>query len=246
MSANNGNTVPVLPRDEAEFDQILEANNNFLIVVSFIAPWSENCNSTKELTRELLTDPELKQVLFIELPAEEFPRISLRYEIKSVPSVLFIRKKEVIERLIGADLRNYAGRVVQLSSDGSTVEGVPVRTVERKHAPAEAKNSASLEDRLKALINLCDVMIFMKGNPEQPRCGFSRQVIQLIKDTGVPFKTFDILEDEDVRQGLKDYSSWQTYPQIYVKGELVGGLDVLREMQEMGSLEGVLRGTEPL
>jgi len=245
MSANNLSALPVLPRDDTEFDQILEANKDFLLVVSFIAPWSENCNSTKELTRELLTDPELKQVLFIELPAEEFPKISLRYDIKSVPSVLFIRKKEVIERLVGADVRNYAGRVVQFASDGSIVEGIPVRTVERNNANAEAKNSVSLEDRLKALVNEDDVMIFMKGDPAQPRCGFSRQVVQLINDTGVKYKTFDILEDEDVRQGLKDYSNWQTYPQIYVKGQLVGGLDVLREMQEMGSLEGVLKGTEP-
>jgi len=251
MSDNDASKTPVLPRDEDEFNEILEVNKNFLIVVSFIAPWSENCKATKELTRELLSDPDLKQVLFIELPAEEFPGVSLRYEVKSVPSVVLLRNKQVLEKLVGADVRNYASQVVQNSNDGTDVEGVPVRTVERKpgaggSSAANPNDSIAMIDRLEALIKQSDVMVFMKGNPEQPRCGFSRQVVQLIKDTGVSFKTFDILEDEDVRQGLKDFSQWQTYPQIYVKGELVGGLDVLREMQELGTLEGVLKGTEPI
>jgi len=236
---------PVVPRNDADFDQMLAANKQFLIVVSFIAPWSENCNNTKDLTRELLSDPELKKVLFMELPAEDYPKLSLRYGIKSVPSVVFIKGEKEVERLVGGDVRNYASLVTQLANDGATVEGIPTRSVEGKVKVKEALH-VSMEDRLKALINQADVMVFMKGDPAQPRCGFSRQVVQLITEAGVPFKTFDILEDEDVRQALKDFSNWQTYPQIYVKGELIGGLDVIREMQEMGNLEGVLKGTEPI
>uniref|UniRef100_A0A915BLX6 Glutaredoxin n=1 Tax=Parascaris univalens TaxID=6257 RepID=A0A915BLX6_PARUN len=72
-------------------------------------------------------------------------------------------------------------------------------------------------------------MVFMKGTPEQPRCGFSQQTVELLKSIHADFSSFDVLNDEEVRQGLKEYSNWPTYPQIYLDGELLGGLDVLRE-----------------
>ena len=74
----------------------------------------------------------------------------------------------------------------------------------------------------------------MQGNPEAPRCGFSQKVVAALQAVKVPFNTFDILIDEEVRQGLKEYSQWPTYPQLYVKGELLGGCDVILEMQEDG------------
>lgn len=72
----------------------------------------------------------------------------------------------------------------------------------------------------------------MKGNPEEPRCGFSRKIVGILQTGGVTFEHFDILEDEEVRQGLKTYSNWPTYPQLYVKSKLIGGLDILSEMVE--------------
>jgi Grx4 family monothiol glutaredoxin len=100
----------------------------------------------------------------------------------------------------------------------------------------------TLEDRLKALINKSNVMVFMKGNREAPKCGFSRTLVQIMNESGVTYETFDILTDEEVRQGLKTYSDWPTYPQVYVKGELQGGLDIIKEMKESGELMGVLNG----
>eukprot|EP00924_Labyrinthula_sp_SR-Ha-C_P009238 augustus_masked-scaffold_2-processed-gene-17.50-mRNA-1 protein AED:0.01 eAED:0.01 QI:0/-1/0/1/-1/1/1/0/468 len=88
----------------------------------------------------------------------------------------------------------------------------------------------ALEDRLKQLINRGAVMLFMKGEPEAPQCGFSNKMVALLNENGIKFSSFDILSDEEVRQGLKKYSDWPTYPQLYVKGELVGGLDILQEM----------------
>ena len=73
-------------------------------------------------------------------------------------------------------------------------------------------------------------MLFMKGSPETPKCGFSRSTVELLRKGGVAFSSFDILTDEEVRAGLKTFSDWPTYPQLYVKGKLVGGLDILREM----------------
>ncbi|KAJ3092966.1 Glutaredoxin 3 [Quaeritorhiza haematococci] len=99
-----------------------------------------------------------------------------------------------------------------------------------------------LNTRLKKLVNKASVMLFMKGNPDVPRCGFSKQIVQILRDQGVTFDTFDILEDEEVRQGLKEYSSWPTYPQLYVKGELVGGLDIVKEMIAAGEFQDVIKG----
>jgi Grx4 family monothiol glutaredoxin len=98
--------------------------------------------------------------------------------------------------------------------------------------------------RLEQLINSAPVMLFMKGTPEAPRCGFSRQMVELLKTTGVPFSSFDILTDESVRQGLKEYSNWPTYPQLYVKGKLIGGLDIARELHEQGELQQTLSGVQ--
>lgn len=85
-------------------------------------------------------------------------------------------------------------------------------------------------------------MIFMKGNPAEPKCGFSRTLIQILSETGLSYDTFDILSDDDVRQGLKKFSNWPTFPQVYVKGDLVGGLDIIKELKDSGDLISTLKG----
>jgi Grx4 family monothiol glutaredoxin len=100
----------------------------------------------------------------------------------------------------------------------------------------------SLNERLQALIEQSPVMVFMKGLPSAPRCGFSRQLIELLDSVNAPYDTFDILSDESVRQGLKTYSNWPTFPQLYIQGELIGGLDIAKEMVEDGSLQDALKG----
>lgn len=98
----------------------------------------------------------------------------------------------------------------------------------------------SLEDRLKKLIGSKPVMVFIKGTPEAPRCGFSSKVVNALKDEGVEFGSFDILGDEEVRQGLKTFSNWPTFPQLYYKGELIGGCDIVMELQSSGELKSTL------
>jgi Grx4 family monothiol glutaredoxin len=99
-----------------------------------------------------------------------------------------------------------------------------------------------LEERLEKLVNSKPVVLFMKGTPEAPRCGFSQKVVKALREEGVDFGSFDILSDEEVRQGLKAYSNWPTYPQLYSKGELVGGCDIILEMHESGELKEALTG----
>ena len=82
-----------------------------------------------------------------------------------------------------------------------------------------------------------DVVLFMKGTPQMPMCGFSGQVVQILDHLGVAYKGLNVLESDDLRQGIKEYSNWPTIPQVYVKGEFVGGCDIVREMFQAGELQ---------
>ena len=86
-----------------------------------------------------------------------------------------------------------------------------------------------------------DVVLFMKGTPQFPMCGFSGQVVQILDYLGVPYKGLNVLENDELRQGIKDFSNWPTIPQLYVKGEFVGGCDIIREMSQAGELAGLLK-----
>jgi monothiol glutaredoxin len=86
-----------------------------------------------------------------------------------------------------------------------------------------------------------DVVLFMKGTPQFPMCGFSGQVVQILDHLGVPYKGLNVLESEELRQGIKSYSQWPTVPQLYVKGEFVGGCDIVREMFQAGELQSMLK-----
>jgi len=85
-----------------------------------------------------------------------------------------------------------------------------------------------------------DILLYMKGSPDQPQCGFSFKVVQMLADIGKPFAHSNILADQEKRQALKEYSSWPTFPQLYVKGELVGGCDIVTELYESKELEEIL------
>jgi Grx4 family monothiol glutaredoxin len=94
--------------------------------------------------------------------------------------------------------------------------------------------------RFEQLVNEHPIMLFMKGSRTDPRCGFSRKVVDTLGELGVDYGTFDILNDDTVRQGLKDYSNWTTYPQLYIKGEFIGGCDIVLEMHQSGELKQVI------
>ncbi len=94
--------------------------------------------------------------------------------------------------------------------------------------------------RIDAEVKSGDVVLFMKGTPQFPMCGFSGQVVQILNYVGVPFKSVNVLEDQEIREGIKAYSNWPTIPQLYVKGEFVGGCDITREMFQAGELQALL------
>ena len=93
------------------------------------------------------------------------------------------------------------------------------------------------KDKIKNLIESNPIMVFMKGTKLMPQCGFSNNVVQILNSLGVEFNTFDVLSDFEVREGIKEYSNWPTIPQVYLKGEFLGGSDILIEMYNAGTLK---------
>ena len=96
---------------------------------------------------------------------------------------------------------------------------------------------SNVAKRIKDLINSNQILVFMKGTKLMPQCGFSNNVVQILNSLGISFETFDVLTDEEIRQGIKEYSNWPTIPQVYVKGEFIGGSDILIEMYNAGELK---------
>jgi len=97
-----------------------------------------------------------------------------------------------------------------------------------------------MNERIQKDIDANDVVLFMKGEAAFPQCGFSSLVVQVLSQLGVTFKDINVLEDNEIRQGIKDFSDWPTIPQLYVKGEFIGGCDIVREMYESGELQTLL------
>jgi len=97
-----------------------------------------------------------------------------------------------------------------------------------------------VNSRIEAQLNSHDILLYMKGSPDFPQCGFSGQTIAALNAIGKPFAYVNILEDEEIRVGLKTYSNWPTFPQLYIKGELIGGCDIIVEMYQSGELQKLI------
>ena len=103
------------------------------------------------------------------------------------------------------------------------------------------------KERIDTLVKSNEVVLFMKGSALFPQCGFSSRAVAILDHLGVPFETVDVLQDQEIRAGIKEYSDWPTIPQLYVKGEFVGGADIVKEMFQSGELRTLLdeKGVEP-
>ncbi|XP_034292373.1 glutaredoxin-3 [Pantherophis guttatus] len=209
----------------AQFQDLLQRPDRSLVVVHFWAPWAPQCVQMNNVMAELAK--EHPQVMFVKLEAEAVPEVSEKHEISSVPTFLFFKNSQKIDRLDGAHAPELTKKVQRHASS------LPLSS-------ASANNEKEdLNSRLKKLINAAPCMLFMKGTPHEARCGFSRQIIEILNKHNILFSSFDIFSDEEVRQGLKTYSNWPTYPQLYVNGELIGGLDIVKELEASGELDTV-------
>jgi len=100
----------------------------------------------------------------------------------------------------------------------------------------------ALKTKIEGLLAKDRILLFMKGSPSMPQCGFSASVVGILKEHGAKFGSFNILADQEVREGLKEYASWPTYPQLYIDGKLVGGADIVRDLHQRGQLASLLGG----
>lgn len=201
-----------------------KAISNGRNIISFWASWSKPSVAVNNILTQL--EKNYKNITFYSVEAEEYSEISELHKVASVPTVLFLVGAKETNRLVGANPQELNRLVSEFSSNNEIVQPSPNAMV--------VETATDLNARLKALINQHKVMGFIKGTPSAPQCGFSRKFCEVLQTHGVKFETFNILSDQEVREGLKKYSNWPTYPQLYVNGELVGGLDIINELVEAG------------
>lgn len=243
--------------DESQFQKTKEANPSALLVIYFQAAWAAPCTQMTTVLQTLAsTYPNDWSVLFLSIDAENLPDISESYDVTSVPYIVLEKDGKSVETINGSDAAKVRSAIEKHSSSKASGGKAGLPPALEATAPAQpngnTKNlsqyapSASdpatapqyssetvqstkeeLNTRLGSLVKAAPVMLFMKGTPSAPQCGFSRQLVSILRENGVKYGFFNILADDEVRQGLKEYSDWPTFPQLYTKGELVGGLDIV-------------------
>ncbi|KAK9366844.1 thioredoxin-like protein [Lipomyces kononenkoae] len=194
------------------------------ITVSFHTPWAAPCKQMNAVFSFLAT--QYKDIAFLSVDAEAHPEISETFDVSAVPFFVLIKDGKVVRELSGADPKELSTAIQELS--GLQPAGAPTHVTE-DNAKEEPTAEEDLNARLAKLVSAAPVMLFMKGTPAAPQCGFSRQLVGILRENQVRFGFFDILKDDAVRQGLKKFSDWPTFPQLYVNGELQGGLDIVKE-----------------
>ncbi|CAJ0929565.1 unnamed protein product, partial [Mesorhabditis belari] len=205
-------TMPTQLNNENDFKSL--TSNDNLSIVHFYASWAPQCQQLNQVLDDLKAEATTTyEVAYID--AEEVPEASLAANVTAAPTTIFYKKGREVARVNGFQPIEIRTQILKFSGSHVASVSAPVKE--------------DLNDRLKRLISTKRLMLFMKGDATTPRCGFSRQTIDLLNEINAEYGTFDILNDEEVRQGLKEYSNWPTYPQLYLDGELVGGLDVIRE-----------------
>ena len=183
------------------------------------------------------------------MDAEECMDTSDSFNVTAVPFLVLRRGTSIIETVSGSDATKVraaiekhvknptlsSGVAIPASSTGAPAKNVSAYAptasdpaTAPEYSGGEAKESKEdLHKRLAGLVKAASVMLFMKGTPSAPQCGFSRQLVAILRENSVKYGFFNILADDEVRQGLKEFADWPTFPQLWVDGELVGGLDIV-------------------
>lgn len=227
-----------------QFDQLQKKVG--VLVCHFQAEWAPQCKQINDVIAELALQPDTKGVVFAAVPAEEVPEVSQRLAVTAVPTVVVTctategAAPTMAGRVDGARPGDITDLVKRIATK-AFLTGTGVMT-----PPIPQETKEDLNNRIKKLIHSAPCLLFMKGSPDSPKCGFSRTTVELLARHNTQYSTFDILTDEAVRQGLKTYSDFPTYPQLYVNGELIGGLDIMKELDAAGELADTLPKKVPL
>jgi Grx4 family monothiol glutaredoxin len=216
-----------------------------LLIVSFHAPWAAPCAQMATVLKTLaaeypVTDP--LSTSWVSLNAEDLSDVSETYDVTAVPFLVLQRNDTVLETVSGSSavkvrnaIEKHAAAAPSTAAAAdpaaatTTTNGSAAPEIETPVDPAKAKEE--LFKRLGELVKAAPVMLFMKGTPSSPQCGFSRQLVGILRERSVKYGFFNILADDEVRQGLKEFAEWPTYPQLWMDGELVGGLDIVSQQR---------------
>lgn len=241
---------------KAELDKVLGEGSP--VILHFWASWCEASKHMDQVFSHLSTD--FPYAHFLRVEAEEQPEISEAFSVSAVPFFVFFKDGKAVDKLEGADPSSLANKVAKVVGSANRDEPAApaslglaagptilesVKELAKGSSPPQTQPQSGqtevLNRKLQQLTNSHPVVLFMKGSPEEPRCGFSQKVVDILKKENIKFGSFDILKDQEVREGLKKFSNWPTYPQLYCKGELLGGSDITIAMHESGELKEVLR-----
>jgi len=231
---------------EADFHKLCSSHTGLTCILMWASWHPPSVHLTKVLEA---VASEHKAVRFGKVNTDVCSGIASSMGADQVPFVAFCDARgQKLDSLAGADPPKLVEKVKALSArplgggtckqDGGSCGGGGGGAC--SSAAAAAPEEDDLNSRLQGIVNYSPIMLFMKGSKAEPFCGFSKQAIAMLNKSGVDYSTFDILQDEEVRQGLKDYANWKTYPQLYIKGELLGGLDIMKEMEAEGSFQETL------
>lgn len=223
---------------EEQLTDLTTADATRLVALYFHTPWAAPCQTMNSVIKTLAqANPE---VTFLLINADDQLDISELFEVSAVPYIILTRNQTILKELSGADpkefiaaLKQFGGSTTPSSSTTiNAVSGTPAAAAPPASNATKESSPEELEERLKKLTSAAPVMLFMKGAPSAPQCGFSRQIVAILRENQVRFGFFDILKDDAVRQGLKAFSDWPTFPQLYINGEFQGGLDIIKELLE--------------
>ncbi|QLI74371.1 Monothiol glutaredoxin-4 [Metarhizium brunneum] len=233
---------------QSQWDETLASlPSSTLLVVSFHAPWAAPCAQMATVLSTLASEYPVTDPLntkWVSINAEELSDISEAYDVTAVPFLVLVRNGRVVETVSGSSAVKVRTAIETNAQKDASAPTAAVNSTNQTNAPVTKTDGANVDPekqkeelfkRLADLVKAAPVMLFMKGTPSDPQCGFSRQMVGILRENSVKYGFFNILADDEVRQGLKEFAEWPTYPQLWIDGELVGGLDIIKE--EMGNNE---------
>ena len=223
---------------EQQFTELTKADPSKLIALYFHTPWAGPCKTMNQVFKTLADSKESdNSIIFLSINADELPEISEIFEVSAVPYFILIRNQTILKELSGADPKEFIQALNQFSNNTNStttsnndnvqasINSTTANTNSNNtttNAPEVEESEEALNERLNKLTKAAPIMLFMKGSPSSA----------ILREHQVRFGFFDILKDDSVRQGLKKFSDWPTFPQLYINGEFQGGLDIIKESIE--------------
>ncbi|KAG0661778.1 monothiol glutaredoxin grx4 [Monosporozyma unispora] len=217
-------------QDQDQFTQLTTVDvQDKLISLYFHTNWAEPCKQLNQVYQVISDDLSNKDISFLAVDADSLNDIAELFEVSAVPYFVLIHNGTILKELSGADPKEF---VNTLDECKNFIANPTATNQEDEQQEPQGETEEQINEKLIKLTNAAPVMLFMKGSPSEPKCGFSRQLVGMLREHQVRFGFFDILRDSDVREQMKKFSDWPTFPQLYINGEFQGGLDIIKESLE--------------